>query len=743
MTPTAGDPGGWSGPVPVPAPEGPDPAAAAPAAGESGPGGGRPEREGEGCHPPAPGDPEGRGRLGQTGRPGVWAGPGGSLWVLSAAATRQADRRAMALGLDGLVMMETAGRTAAALLWQLAGPFTPRRPVVVLAGAGNNGGDGMVLARWLARWAGPGAVEVFLLASPGRLRGEAAVQGSLLGAAGVPVTALADEPAGGEGLGGRGPAAQLPDEPAGGDGPGGREPVAQAAGSLPPDAFLDRLGAAVARAPVVVDALLGVGARGPLRPLAARALEVVSASGVPIFALDLPSGLDADTGEAGAAVPRARWTVTFGAVKWGLLLGQGPERAGRVFVADIGWPPGVAGRGPAPEPAGGAAGGPGEGAGAGGPAGASGDPAAAGGPGFPPAQVLDAAGVAALLPRRPWDAHKGWAGHVVVAGGRAGQVGAVVLAGRAALQAGAGTVTLAVPAPVRSEAAVHLPEIMTWGLPGTPDGEWDPGAAAALPAREAERRGRVVRVIGPGLGQGPGAAACVAAWLGLEVVAAGPPAGDRPAAGPGPGERQPGPAGLPPTGFPPTVLDADGLNLVAALGLDRLRQRPGPYPLVLTPHPGEAARLLGWSTGRVQAQRPLAAQELARRAGAVAVLKGAGTLIASPEGDLYACTRGHPGMASAGMGDVLAGVVGALLAQGLDPLAAALAGVYLHALAGERAAAAPGLPVRATQLIDRLADALALIRWGGPEAGEPELPGVVALGPSLDGAGAWRAREGR
>ncbi|WP_243123747.1 bifunctional ADP-dependent NAD(P)H-hydrate dehydratase/NAD(P)H-hydrate epimerase [Thermaerobacter sp. FW80] len=698
--------------------------------------------------------------------------------MLSAAAVRRGDRLAADAGLGGPVLMETAGRTAATLLWKVAGPFSAREPVVVLAGGGNNGGDGMVLARWVARWAGPTAVKVFLLAEPGRLRGEAAVQWSLLARSGVPAFALAGEPAPGAQQGSRqnpgtgagaapvaaefpepgaarqpaagsagaaGPHTEVGPQPAADRPAAAGPPAAAGAGSgvgLAVDPFLDHLEAAVARARVVVDALLGVGVRGAPRPLAARALQVVGAAGVPVFALDLPSGLDADTGEAAPVVPRATWTATFAAAKWGLVLGQGPERAGQVFVVDIGWPQetgtGVGGTGGEAE-----AGAPGGGTG-----------------GFPSARVLDAAGVAALLPRRPWDAHKGWAGHVVVAGGRPGQVGAAVLAGTAALQAGAGTVTLAVPAPVRTEAAVHRPEIMTWALPATAGGEWDAAAVTALAQRERERRGRVVRVIGPGLGQSPGAAACLVAWLGLDRPAARDPAegasdDDRPADAPHgrPADGAPGTDGEPGARAPegaaaagsaaagpvcrPTVLDADGLNLAALLGIDRLRERPGSFPLVLTPHPGEAARLLGWTTARVQAERPRAAVELARRAGAVAVLKGAGTLIAGPGGELYICTRGHPGMASAGMGDALAGIVGAFLAQGLEPLAAALVAVFVHALAGELAAPAEGIPVQATQLITRLPEALDRIRRGSPgSAAALGIPGVAWLRPPLEGDGA-------
>ena len=600
--------------------------------------------------------------LGATARVTTAAAGGCQVRLLSAHDVRRADRAAVEAGLPGLVLMETAGRTAAALLLKVAGPPDARRPVVVLAGGGNNGGDGLVLARWLARWAGPEAVRVYLAADPARLRSEAAVQWRLLAPAGIAAC-----------------------WPAGHDAP----PPVRGGGGLPEDAFLAGLAADAVRARVVVDALLGVGARGPLRPLAARALAAVVASGAPVFALDLPSGLDADWGQARPETPRACWTVTFGAPKWGLVLGDGPARAGRVFVVDIGWPEGArwadrpgpggagAGGGTKPDPALPAGRAPATGGGAPGttPGEGGAAPQVAGSAGHgspPPARVIDAALAARLLPRRPVDAHKGMAGHVIVVGGHTGQAGAAVLAGRAALRTGAGTVTVAVPAAVRPEVAAQEGALMTWPLPDR-DGAVTAGAVEAVAALEGERRGRVVRVIGPGLGRGAGAAACLEEWLGLGRVQPGDPS-----------ER----AGR------PTVLDADGLNLVAAAGTDRLRQRPGPFPLVLTPHPGEAARLLGCSTAEVQARRPAAALELAERAGAVVVLKGAGTLVAAPGGRLYCCCRGHPGMASAGMGDALAGVIGALLAQGLGALEAAVLGVYLHALAGELAAvrAAAGGP---------------------------------------------------
>src|SRR5690606_20156260 len=242
--------------------------------------------------------------------------------------------------------------------------------------------------------------------------------------------------------------------------------------------------------------------------------------------------------------------------------------------------------------------------------------------------------LAAVLPPRPADAHKGLFGHVLVIGGNHGMAGAIRLAGEAALRGGAGRVTLA----TRPEHAVPLaaarPELMAAGVAGAAE-------LAPLLARTT------CCVIGPGLGQDAWAAGLLNAVLAAAL---------------------------------PSVLDADALNLLAAAPVSL------PAGAILTPHPGEAARLLGCAVAAVQADRLLAVQQLAVRYRAVAVLKGAGTLVAGPEEAPTVCPYGNPGMATAGMGDVLAGLIGALLAQGLAPAVAARAGVLAHALAGDLAA---------------------------------------------------------
>lgn len=250
---------------------------------------------------------------------------------------------------------------------------------------------------------------------------------------------------------------------------------------------------------------------------------------------------------------------------------------------------------------------------------------------LPDAQLL-APGHLPRLAARSLDAHKGQFGHVLLIGGDRGFGGAVLLSAQSALRSGAGLVSLATRSEHVPAALARLPEVMTQGV----------HSANQLMGLLAQAS---VLVVGPGLGQ--------AAW-GRSLLSAAANASQ------------------------PQVWDADALNLLSKGGLSL------PAGSVITPHPGEAARLLGWSTAEVQADRPAAARALSEKYAVVAVLKGAGTLIASPEGELARCDQGHPAMASAGLGDVLAGVIGALLAQGMRPFDGACLAVWLHATAGEQ-----------------------------------------------------------
>lgn len=349
---------------------------------------------------------------------------------------------------------------------------------------------------------------------------------------------------------------------------------------------------------LAVDALFGTGLNRAPEGAYAEAIDALNRRPGPRIALDIPSGLSADTGVALGPAVRADLTVSFVGRKRGLYTGDGPDHAGRLVFDDLGLPEAAA-------------------------------------------RSVDCAGhllnlpkELASLPVRRRNGHKGDHGHVLVIGGAAGMGGAVRLAGEAALRAGAGLVTIATH-PVHAHwLNLNRPELMT-------------RAVAAAPDLEPAMSRATVLAIGPGLGRD--------AWaLGLLDAVF--------------------------TDDRPLVVDADALNL---LGDKHSRQSPW----VITPHPGEAARLLGCSTGEVQADRFRAALELARRNRAVAVLKGCGTLVAEPGGAWALCPLGNPGMATGGSGDVLTGVIAALLAQGLDAWHAACLGVTVHAAAGDRAAA--------------------------------------------------------
>jgi NAD(P)H-hydrate epimerase len=485
-------------------------------------------------------------------------------------AVRELDRDASdRIGLPSIVLMENAGRGAFELIRaRFAGSL---RRVLIVGGPGQNGGDGWVVARLLA--AAGHAPRCVLVGDRGRVRGDAAVNLAALAKLGIAV------PAAGEG-------------------------------------DLGMLEAGLGAATVVVDALFGTGLDRPLTAVPAAVVERINACSAKVVALDLPSGVDADSGAvlgaargsdsavgsaAGGVAVDADLTVTFAAHKLGLHQHPGAALAGEVVCVTIGVPA----------------------------------PASA------EAGLLEAADLAAAVAPRAADAHKGSSGHVLVIAGAPGHTGAALLSGLGALRAGAGLVTL-VSRGARAALDAKVIELMTDELPD----DAEPALERALALAE----GKGAAVVGPGLGldeQGR----TLARQLALALPLA-------------------------------TVLDADALT---ALGTDVGVLRSASAPRVLTPHPGEAARLLGSTSAAVQADRYAAALALAEQSGQVVVLKGARTIIAAPDGRLRVCPTGTPAMAVAGTGDVLSGVIGALL-FGRDPFTAAAAGVYLHGLAGELAA---------------------------------------------------------
>jgi ADP-dependent NAD(P)H-hydrate dehydratase / NAD(P)H-hydrate epimerase len=463
-----------------------------------------------------------------------------------AEAMRAADRWAIEeRGVPSLDLMERAGAGLAALVMEVA----PDGPVAIVCGKGNNGGDGLVAARLLReQWR---EVRCLLLGERDELRGDAAVMAK--GVETQPFTASA----------------------------------------------LD--GAAV-----VVDAMLGTGFEGEVRGAAADAIAAMQ--GRTVVAADVPSGVDASTGEIAGAAVRARATATFAAAKPGLYVNPGKEHAGAVRVIEIGIP--------------------------------------AGAPGEPRAALIDDA-VLGEIPRRAGNTTKFSSGHVVVAGGSRGLTGAPVLAASAAMRAGAGYVTCCAPASQQPILATHLLEVMTRALPEDDGAHVEMGADEVLSA--SERGGALI--VGPGLGRTPGAQAFARTIVRRSGV--------------------------------PVLLDADGLN-AHAQRLGELRQAGA--PVVLTPHDGELGRLLGCPSDEVKAHRLACARRAAADAGAIVVLKGDDTIVARPDGFVAVSAGGTPALATAGTGDVLSGVIGALLAKEMTPFAAACAGVRLHALAGGLAA---------------------------------------------------------
>lgn len=478
--------------------------------------------------------------------------------IYSAAQVRAMDRHAIEVGgIPEYTLMSRAGEAAFACLRQ-GWPDADR--MTILCGAGNNAGDGYVLAARAQR-AGM-QVSVMALTEPSRLKGAAA-------------QAFAEFAAG-----------------------QGRHAAFDAA-------------AAVA-SPLVVDALLGTGIARDVDGAMRACIEAVNATDRPVFALDLPSGLDADTGLVHGAAMRATRTLTFVGLKSGLFLGAAPDHVGTLEFAGLGLPDAVRA-------------------------------------GMAPVMIrLDADILAGVLPPRRRSAHKGEHGRVLVIGGRV-MAGAARLAGEAALRTGSGIVTVATSASSVPAIVGRRPELIA--VPVESADELEPLLAAANAV-----------AIGPGLGLDGTASALLDA-----AIASGKP----------------------------LVVDADALTLLA--------RRPLRHEAwVLTPHPGEAARLQGNDTAAIQRDRLGVAQSFATKFGGVAVLKGAGTIICAPPATPWICDRGNPGMATPGSGDVLTGIIVALAATGIGIARAAAAGVWIHALAGDRAAGARPRGMIASDLIAEL-----------------------------------------
>jgi NAD(P)H-hydrate epimerase len=458
---------------------------------------------------------------------------------------RELDRIAIEeLGMSGTILMERAGEAAYRLLVER---WPDARRLLVVCGSGNNGGDGYVVAR-LAHTDGR-EVRVLQVGDSDNIAGDALAALQRLQGIDVSPEAFDEQPAEGD---------------------------------------------------LIVDALLGTGIQGEVKDTHARVIDWINHSGLPVLSLDVPSGMNANTGTVTGHAVQATDTISFIGLKTGLLTGDAPDYVGRLAFSDLNLPE------------------------------------SARADVKPVGRRLEFEELLAQLPRRRRNSHKGQFGHVLVIGGDWGMSGAVRLAGEAALRCGAGLVSIASRAGHAAGLNSNRPELMCHGV------------ESEETLKDLINQATVLAV-GPGLGQGEWAQ-----WV-WSLVA---------------------------TSDKPQVIDADALKLLA----DSPRQLAS---RVLTPHPGEAARLLDQSSEQVQADRLQAARQLQEQYGGVVVLKGAGTLVSTDE-DNFICSAGNPGMSSAGMGDVLTGVIAGLMAQGLSPATAAQLGVCLHATAADQSAKVTG-----------------------------------------------------
>ena len=486
--------------------------------------------------------------------------------IVTSEQMRCIEERSEESGVSTDRLMENAGLAVARSVRRLLGRVAGAR-VVVLAGPGNNGGDGLVASRRLLSWGAN--VTVYLT----RDRREDSNLDSVV-ARGAPVVS-ADE-----------------------------------------SGFARRLAAGLGDAHVVVDALLGTGRSRPITGVVRTVLRALSSAraerpSLRLVAVDLPTGLDADTGRADPECIGADVTVALACPKVGYFTGSAARYCGRFEVVDIGVPPGLYAD--------------------------------------VRLELMTDSWARGLLPRRPSDAHKGTFGRALIVVGSRSYVGAARLAAAAAARVGTGLVTLAVPESLRAEVASGYPEPTYLPLPELSPGVHSPSAAGVVMDRVG---GYDALLVGCGLGLEDGTVEMVERLL----------YGD--------------------ARMPPTVIDADALNVLSRSEEPEWWERL-PRPAVVTPHPGEMGRLADEPAAAVQQDRTGAALRSAAKWNKVVVLKGAHTVVASPEGGAMVSPFANPGLASAGTGDVLAGAIAGLLAQGLDLEEAAALGAYLHGLAGE------------------------------------------------------------
>ena len=521
--------------------------------------------------------------------------------IVTAAEMRRIEDRSEAMSVSKDALMERAGLETARYIRRVCAPLVGV-PVVVLVGPGNNGGDGLVVARHLHRWGA--RVSVYIC----RDRRTPDPKLDIVNGLGTPVFAVSA------------------------------------------DEGLARLRSLLNTVHVVVDAVLGI---GRLRPLEGTVRDILlmlaearaARPDLTVLAVDVPSGMDGDSGDADPACPPVDITLSMGYPKVGHYAYDATARIGKLDVVEIGLPGGVD------------------------------DDVAL--------SLMTGDNIRPMLPVRPSDAHKGSFGRTMVVAGSLNYIGAAYLAGSAATRVGSGLVTIALPASIQMAVAGKATEPTYLPLAESSPGVALPSSADDVLGALGDYNGLL---IGCGMGQAAGMQGFVEA-----VLYSGGSSTE--------------------TMLPPTVVDADGLNTLArtANWWERFTD-----PVILTPHPGEMARLTGTSTGQVQADRIGIAVESAARWNKIVVLKGAHTVVAYPDGRAMLSPFSNPGLATAGTGDVLAGSIAGLLSQGVSPEDAAALGVYLHGMAGESVRGRLGdTGMVASDLLPELPLTIRALREGG------------------------------
>lgn len=507
--------------------------------------------------------------------------------VVTAEEMRVIDRRTIeGYSIPGPVLMERAGLAVASRIKET---FSPRK-VIIIAGSGNNGGDGLVVARNLYNegW----DVKVFLTVKPEDLKGDALLQYRIAVKFGLKI--------------------------------------------YPMNEFLTNCSSLITRHCILVDALLGTGISKNVTGLLSEVISYLNRSNVPIFSVDIPSGISSDNGQIMGEAVRADYTVTFGLPKRGHLLYPGAQHSGKLFIEDIGFPKELL----ISEKL--------------------------------HIELLTKDKVSPLIPQRPRYSHKGNYGHVLIVAGSKGKTGAAIMAAKACLRSGAGLVTLGIPKSLADVFQSRVTEEMILALPDKGDGTLSQRASKVILNFLNERA--TTLAIGPGIGISSDTKKL------MDILIK--------------------------TSTTPMLIDADGIN---SLKGERAIFSKLKAPIILTPHLGEMARLLGKQKGvsvktqDIERNRINVPFSFAKETGTYLVLKGVPTIIAGPDGMAYINSTGNPGMASAGTGDVLTGMISAFLSQGLSPTHASILGVYMHGFAGDSAAAEKGEhPLIATDIIEKI-----------------------------------------